>query len=166
MTVQDANMERPAEVRRDAAGRVVEWEMQMPSLGKVKTPELDLEPARRAAERVLLVGIGAGVLVARGIVSAVNAAAQAGSEAAEHPGPVTRALLGLVRPRDKQAPTAEARIRVPVVPIEGYDGLTAEEALARLDALTADQLHTLREYEAATQARPAVLAAIDRRLNA
>ena len=74
MTVQDANMERPAEVRRDAAGRVVEWEIKMPSLGKVKTPELDLEPARRAAEKVLLVGIGAGVLVARGIVARQAAA--------------------------------------------------------------------------------------------
>ncbi len=169
MTVQDINMERPtgaAEPRRDASGRVIEWEFRMPR-AEIKAPEVDLEPARRVAEKVLLVGIGATVLLARGISSAVKSAASAGAEAAEHPGPVTRTLLDLVRPRpQKAAPARETRVKVPVVPIEGYDALTGEEAIARLEALSADELRTLRDYEAATQARDEVLQAIDQRLNA
>ena len=167
MTVSDLNMERPAEPRRDAAGRVIEWEVQMPRLREVRSPDVDLEPARRMAEKVLMVGIGATVLVARGVVAAVNSAARAGEQAAENPGPVLRTLLGLVRSKSVGgAPAANARVKVPVVPIEGYDALTGEEAVQRLGTLSAEQLRTLREYEAGTQARAEVLEAIDRLLNA
>ena len=166
MTVSDLNMERPAEPRRDAAGRVIEWEVQMPRLREVRSPDVDLEPARRMAEKVLMVGIGATVLVARGVVAAVNSAARAGEQAAENPGPVLRTLLGLVRPKSVGAPAASARVKVPVVPIEGYDALTGEEAIRRLGTLSAEQLRTLREYEAGTRARAEVLEAIDRLLNA
>ena len=180
MSTQDLNMERPTPVRRDEAGRIIELEVQfpnlreikmpevkMPDLKEVKAPEVNLEPVRRAAEKVLLIGIGAAVLVGRGVVSLVESAARAGEEAAEHPGPVTRRILGVVRPESAPAaPEVQPRVRVPMVPIAGYDVLSTEEIEARLDALSQEQLRSLRDYEARTKNREAVLGAIDRRMSA
>jgi len=144
--------------------RVVEAEVKLPKLDEIEWPKVDLEPARDLAERVLLTGIGVAVLVARGIVRSVNAARQAGLEAADSPGPITKALLSLVRREEDTAPGSEARVVVPVLPIDDYDELGVAEILERLPDLSADQLGVLREYEASRQARDELLAAIDRRL--
>lgn len=155
--------ERPSEPEQ-----IVEFEYQFPRLDEVELPKMNLEPLRETAERALLIGIGATVLVARGIGSLVTSAARAGQEAAEHPGPVTRALLRLVRRPGEGAPAAEgaARVRVPVVPITDYDNLTAAEIITRLADLTPDQLRTVRDYEARNQARESVLMAVDQHLSA
>lgn len=145
--------------------RVVEYEFRLPKPEELRLPKVDLEPARRVAEQVLLTGIGVGVLVARGIVKAAQAANQAGAQAAEHPGPLTRALLSLVRPsHPEELRPAEAR-PVPLLPIDNYAELSVAAIVAQLGSLTAEQLQVLREYEASQQARPEVLAAIDARLS-
>jgi len=170
MTVQDLYADRPgSEPRRDAAGRVIEWEFQLPRAPRVQAPSVDLEPARRAAERILVVGIGTAVLMRRRVSSAVQAAERAGEEAAAQPDTVAHTLVRLVRRQEAtKAPRAAAqpRLRVPVVPIEGYDALSVEEVVTRLAGLSADELRTLREYEVAHEARAAVLDGIDARLNA
>ena len=174
MSTQDLNMNRPAGVRRDEAGRVIELEVKLPNLREVKMPDLkdvkapefNLEPARRAAEKARLIGVGATVLLARGVASLVENAARAGEEAAERPGSITQRIVRAMRSEGPAAPDVQPRMRVPVVPIAGYDVLSAEEIEGRLDVLSAEQLRTLREYEARNKNREAVLTAIDRRLSA
>lgn len=146
--------------------RVVEAEIKLPKLEELKLPKIrvNLEPARAVAEQVVLIGLGAGVLLARGVMAAVKAANAAGVEAAQNPGPLTRVLLGWVRPAEK-APTAGGiRIKVPVMPIAHYDNLSAEEIVERLADLSPEQLQVVRDYEAQHAARPAILEAIAARL--
>ena len=50
------------------------------------------------------------------------------------------------------------------VPIEGYDELTAKDIIAKLGALSADELKIVRTYEAEHQDRVTVLREIDRLL--
>ncbi len=143
--------------------REVEWEFQLPKAKKVDLPKVDLEPARKMAEQLLLTGIGASVLVSRAIVDAVKAANRAGAEAAERPGPVTETLLSLVRERRERAeraPRSDARTSVPVLPIANYDGLSTGEIIAALPDLTREELTALHEYEADHKGRAAVLKAI------
>ncbi len=145
--------------------RIVEAEFKLPRMEKVTLPRVDTAPLRAAAEETLLVSIGVGVLLARGIGKAIQAAREAGRGAAEHPGPVTRTLLGLVR--GDNPPPAGAIVRhVPMLPVADYDRLGVEEIAVRLPDLAADDLAVLRDYEAAHEARPAVLQAIDARLAA
>jgi hypothetical protein len=49
-------------------------------------------------------------------------------------------------------------------PIEGYDELTVEEVSARLDALSAEGLREVRDYEERTKNRETVLEQLDRRI--
>ncbi|MHB1295704.1 MAG: hypothetical protein ACYC4R_11995 [Anaerolineae bacterium] len=139
----------------------------MPRREEIKLPQVNLEPARVVAEQVLLTGIGATVLLARGIVHVVRAANQAGAQAAEQPGPVTKALLSLVRPHSEhtEAPATGPAVSVPVMPIDNYQARSAEEVISRLPALSDEQLRMVRAYEADHMARTEVLEAIDSRLN-
>jgi hypothetical protein len=147
--------------------RVVEAELKLPKLEEIRLPKIqvNLEPARAMAEQVVLTGLGAGVLLARGVMAAIKAANAAGVEAAQHPGPLTRVLLGWVRPADKTPAEGQAiKIRVPVMPIAHYDALSAEDILERLADLAPEQLQVVRDYEAQHAARPAILEAIAARL--
>lgn len=144
--------------------RVMEAEVKLPKLDEIEWPKVDLEPARDLAEQVLLTGIGLAVLVARGVIRSVNAARQAGLEAAESPGPITKALLSLVRKAEDTARGSEARVIVPILPIDDYDELEVAAILERLPDLSADQLGVLREYEASRQARDELLEALDQHL--
>ncbi len=145
--------------------RVVEAEFKLPRMEKITLPHVDTRPLRHAAEETLLVGIGAGVLLARGLGKAVAAAREAGRGATEHPGPVTRTLLNLVR--GAQPPATGAIVRhVPVLPIADYDALSDVEIGLRLPDLDQAELQLLRDYEAAHAARAAILGAIDARLAA
>src|SRR5215204_1209516 len=49
-------------------------------------------------------------------------------------------------------------------PIEGYDELTVEEVSARLDALSAEELREVRDYEERNKNRETVLEQLDRRI--
>jgi hypothetical protein len=160
MSTQDLGMNAPHE--RPKREEIVEFEFQFPEMAHIETPRVDLEPARQVLEKALLVGIGAGVLLARGVASAVQSAARAGQEAAEHPGPVTQALLSLVGRGPAKDTSVQARVRVPVLPIDGYEGLSEDEILQRLPTLSVDELQRVREYEARHQARQGLLDAIDR----
>lgn len=147
--------------------RVVEAEIKLPKLEEIKLPKVDLEPVRSIAEDILITSIGVGVLVAQGLGAAVKAANAAGRRAAEHPGPVTRALLSLVgKPEASHSTGSQIRMQVPVLPIDDYQELSANEIIARLPQLTPQQLRVVREYEAEHQARAAVTEAIDRQLAA
>jgi hypothetical protein len=151
---------------RSAPRRVVELEFRLPRLEEIKLPKVNLEPARVVAEQVLLTSLGIGVLLARGVVYAVRAANQAGAEAAKNPGPVTSALLGLVRRKEPTtAPSGGVRMKVPVLPINNYDDLALQDVLGRLPQLTAEQLRVVCEYERDHQARAEVIEAIDRQLS-
>jgi hypothetical protein len=144
--------------------RVVEVEIKLPRLEELNLPKVNVEPLRSTAEQVLLTGIGLGVLAARGIRSAVCAAYTAGAEAAREPGPVTKALLSLVRGPEKGEGAGPIRRQVPVLPINNYDALDADEIAVRLPDLTDEQLRIVRAYEENRRARPEVLESIDRRL--
>lgn len=144
--------------------RVVEVEIKLPRLEELNLPKVNMEPLRSTAEQVLLTGIGLGVLAARGIRSAVRTAYTAGTEAAREPGPVTKALLSLVRGPEKGEQAGPLRRQVPVLPIDNYDALDADEVAVRLPDLTDEQLWIVRAYEENRRARPEVLEAIDRRL--
>jgi len=163
MSTQELAME--ANEGSGAQRRVVELELKLPKLEEIKLPKVNLGPARAVAEQVLLTGLGVGVLVARGVVYAVKAANQAGAEAAKNPSPVVKRLLGLVRGKESaKATPGEIRMKVPVLPIDNYDNLTAVEILERLAQLSADQLRVVQEYERDHQARAEVLEAVDHRL--
>ncbi len=144
--------------------RVVEAEIKMPRLEEIKMPKVDMEPLRSTAEQVLLTGIGLGVLAARGIRAAARAAYNAGQDAARDPGPVTKALLDMVKPSEKGEATGPIRRQVPVMPIDNYDALDADQVRVRLPDLAEEQLRVVRSYEESHRARPEVLEAIDRRL--
>src|SRR5215203_283203 len=49
-------------------------------------------------------------------------------------------------------------------PIEGYDGLTVEEVSERLDALSAEDLREVRDYEERNKNRETILEQLDRRI--
>jgi hypothetical protein len=49
-------------------------------------------------------------------------------------------------------------------PIEGYDELTVEEVSARLDALSAEELREVRDYEERNKNRETLLEQLDRRI--
>lgn len=138
--------------------RVVEFELKRP---EVHLPHVDLEPARRIAEDVLLTGIGMAVLAGRAVGRAIKEANAAGAEAAEHPGPLTRVLLSLVRPGPQERPAAQA---FGVLPLANYDSLAPEAIVDLLGGLSRDEVALLSAYERDHQARDAVLAALAARL--
>ncbi|MHB0857998.1 MAG: hypothetical protein ACYC5M_10565 [Anaerolineae bacterium] len=146
--------------------RVTEAELRLPRREEIRLPHVNLEPARSVAEQVLLTGIGATVLLARGVAKAVRTANEAGSKAAEQPGPVTKALLSLVRGQGESAtpPVAGPAVSVPIMPIDNYQARPVTEILARLPELSDEQLRTVRTYEMDHLARTEVLEAINSRL--
>jgi hypothetical protein len=171
MSTQELAAEQPGD--RAAERRVVEVEIKMPKLEDlhlpkledVKLPKVDLEPVRAITEQVLLTGLGLGVLLVRGVVSVVRAANEAGTQAAEHPGPVAKAMLDLVRRAEAPAPSPDLKTKVPMLPIGNYDALAVEQVLAELARLSDAQLHVVRAYELDHQARAEVLEAIAQRLS-
>jgi hypothetical protein len=56
------------------------------------------------------------------------------------------------------------RVFRPQFPIEGYDELTVEEVSARLDALSAEDLRKVRDYEERNKNRKTILEQMDRRI--
>src|SRR5215213_3997379 len=59
---------------------------------------------------------------------------------------------------------AKEGIRDAQFPIEGYDDLNVEEVSARLDALSAEELREVRDYEERTKNRETILEQLDRRI--
>jgi hypothetical protein len=59
---------------------------------------------------------------------------------------------------------AKEGLRDAQFPIEGYDELTVEEVTARLDALSAEDLREVRDYEERTKNRETILEQLDRRI--
>jgi hypothetical protein len=59
---------------------------------------------------------------------------------------------------------AKEGLRDAQFPIEGYDELSVEEVSARLDALSAEDLREVRDYEERTKNRETVLEQLDRRI--
>jgi len=147
--------------RAEAQERVVEYELKMPKLEDIKLPEVDLKPAADVAKKVLLVGLGAGVLLVRGVVKVVQAAAEAGADEIEHPGPVTQAVMRVVKRPEESTEADTKPLRVPVLAIDGYDTLESKEVIARLAGLSAEQLNVIRQHEITTKNREEIIAALD-----
>jgi predicted solute-binding protein len=59
---------------------------------------------------------------------------------------------------------AQEGLRDAQFPIEGYDELTVEEVTARLDALSAEDLREVRDYEERTKNRDTILEQLDRKI--
>jgi hypothetical protein len=59
---------------------------------------------------------------------------------------------------------AKEGLRDAQFPIESYDELTVEEVSARLDALSAEELREVRDYEERNKNRDTVLEQLDRRI--
>lgn len=145
--------------------RVVEAEIHMPKLDEIKLPKVDLKPLRHVAEQVLVTGLGAGVLLARGISHLVSEANRAGAEAARDPGPVVGTVLAWIRGSAAESSgDADLSLRVPVLPIDDYDALTPPEIADALRSLSRQELETLEQYEQTHQGRATVLTAIANRL--
>lgn len=149
------------------SGRAVEAEIKPLNLQELRFPKVDLEPARRLAEQALLTGIGVGVLLARGLNRVARKAHAAGESAAKNPGPVTQALLSLVRPTSQDATSKTSPLRkVPMLAIADYLALSDAEVIARLEGLSLEQLGLVRAFEEQHLNRPAVLAAISSKIQA
>lgn len=162
MDSQEMTLPNP---RSQSRTREVEFELRRPHKEDLALPKVELEPLRRAAEDILLTGIGLTVLAGRLVINSVQAAHRAGREAAERPGPVTRALLRVVA--QKESPSEKPLSRsIPVLPIAHYTTLGAEEIIARLPGLEPEQLMVLRDHELGHQRRPQVLEALDELLGA
>jgi hypothetical protein len=59
---------------------------------------------------------------------------------------------------------AQEGLRDAQFPIEGYDELTVEEVSGRLEALSAEELREVRDYEERTKNRETILEQLDRRI--
>lgn len=149
------------------SGRVVEAEIKPLNLHELQFPKVDLEPARHLAEQALLTGIGMGVLLARGLSRVVREAHSAGESAAKNPGPVTQALLNLVRSGSQGATSKTTALRkVPMLAIANYAALSDAEVIANLEGLSSEQLGVVRAFEEQHLNRPAILAAIASKIQA
>jgi len=147
--------------------RVVEAEIKLPKLEDLSLPHVNLEPVRSIAEDVLVTTLGIGVLVTRGVISAVKAAHDAGVEAAQEPDSWVNRLVTRLKPKeDEPELTVQPSARVPMLPIDDYDELAADEIDARIEALDVAQLGVLRAYEVEHQNRADVIATLDSRLGA
>jgi hypothetical protein len=59
---------------------------------------------------------------------------------------------------------AKEGLRDAQFPIEGYDELTVEEVSGRLEALSAEELREIRDYEERTKKRDTILEQLDRKI--
>jgi hypothetical protein len=59
---------------------------------------------------------------------------------------------------------AKEGLRDAQFPIEGYDELTVEEVSGRLEALSAEELREVRDYEERTKKRETILEQLDRKI--
>jgi hypothetical protein len=144
----------------DEAQRVVEYELRRPHREDIKLPEVDLEPFRKALEEVVLTSIGLAIVTARSLTRTIEAAQRAGAEAADNPGPITRAVLDILG-RKTPADRASSRTSIPVLPVADYDALESDQVISRLAGLDKVQLEAIRAYELEHERRTAVLKAID-----
>jgi len=163
MSTQELYVEPTNDSETDGK-RVIEAEIKMPKLSDLNLPEVNLEPVRTVAEDVLVTTLGVGVLVTRGIVSAIKAAHEAGVEAAEKPDSWVNRFVNLMKHEKEGELTVQPSAKVPMMPVDDYDTLTLEEIVARVETLDAEQLGVVRAYEAAHENRADVLAAIDAKL--
>ena len=61
---------------------------------------------------------------------------------------------------------AQQGLRSAQFPIEGYDGLTADEISRRIGGLSVDELREVRDYEERTKNRDTILEQLDRKIRA
>lgn len=73
-------------------------------------------------------------------------------------------LLGISRLRDSEPSTVGGAHAGGLLPIEGYEELTAAQVVARLSALDPAQLRAVRRHESRNANRKTVLAAVEKRL--
>lgn len=142
------------------ARRVVEFELRRPHREDITLPKVDVEPVRKAIEQVALTSIGLAIITARSVVRTIEAAHRAGAEAAERPGPFTRAILDLVGHGENGA-TPRARHSIAVLPIADYPSLDSDEVIARLTSLNGEQLEAVRAYELEHERRAVILKALE-----
>ncbi len=104
------------------------------------------------AEAVFYIGVGAMRAAWEGIEKLWASARDTGAR-----GP----LGGPVLPKPRLRPV---RIKVPVLPIDNYAGLTVDEVIRRLEGLAPDHLRILKTFEAEHKNRKTLLDAVDRAL--
>jgi hypothetical protein len=147
-------------------------------------PESD-DPIREEVERVLHALVGTAFALPIAAVGAVRRCvgrrlAGVRRRVAE-PAALVRSVLDLVGARavidpvtvpsmaptlssTDERPAADTRLRADELPIEEYQSLAASQVVARLPALTSDELGEVRRYEAAHRGRRTVLGRIDQLL--
>jgi hypothetical protein len=109
-----------------------------------------LRGVQTIAETVFYIGVGAVKTAWEGIEKLWATARDAGA---------SRPLkVGIV----SQPPRGSVRIKVPVLPIDNYSSLTADEIVKRLEGLSPDQLEFLRSFETEHKNRKTVLEAVNR----
>jgi hypothetical protein len=140
--------------------RVVEYELRRPHREDIKLPVVDVEPFRKALEEIVLTSIGLAIVTGRSLASTIEAAHRAGAEAADNPGPVTRAVLDMIG-RKTPAARTPSRTSIPVLPVADYDSLESEQVISRLTSLDREELAAVRVYELEHERRTAILKAID-----
>jgi hypothetical protein len=109
-----------------------------------------LRGVQTIAETVFYIGVGAVRTAWEGIGRLWATARDAGASRPSDVGVVSQPRRGSVR------------IRVPVLPIDNYSSLTADEVVKRLEGLSPDQLEFLRSYEMEHKNRRTVLEAVNR----
>lgn len=104
------------------------------------------------AETVFYIGVGALRMVWDGVEKLWVSARHSGAIR-----PVSGRFLSQPRPQP-------VRIKVPLLPIDNYASLTADEIVKRLEGLSPDQLHVIRSVETGHKNRKTVLEAVRRML--
>jgi hypothetical protein len=147
-------------------------------------PESD-DPIRQEVERVLHVLVGTAFAIPLATIGTVRRCVGRRLDGVRRrvaePAAIVRSVFDLVGARNPipagratvTSPPAETADATPVpaaphgadeLPIEEYQSLAASQVVARLPALTADELGRVRQYEAAHRGRRTVLGRIDQLL--
>ena len=109
-----------------------------------------LRGVQTIAEAVFYIGVGAVRMAWDGIEKLWATARDTGA---------TRPMGGVFLSKPRPRPI---RIKVPVLPIDNYASLTADEVVKRLEGLSPDQLEFLRGFETEHKNRKTVLEAVSR----
>jgi hypothetical protein len=145
----------------DRPGRVVEASFRLPHVEEISLPEVDWRPLVDLGRDALLTTVGVGILVGRGVASAVKAAHEAGLSEASRSHSWLASLAG---GPSERADVTEEGAAVPILPIADYDAQSADEVVSRLEGLDRAQLELVSRYEVAHANRSEVLKAIAARL--
>lgn len=111
---------------------------------------------RAFTETVLFISVGAAVTAWEKIGKIWN------SEPAVNPGQIPKPAKS---PKSSASEPKVLKVKVPLLPIDNYQQLTADQVIERLNRLSADQLKTVGLFESSHKKRKSVLETIERLRN-